>query len=348
MIQDAKVTTPNIRITTQGSTPQISGSSQERDTDGSKSSDEDITTLLPDDINFPKLQIPVRSLSNPNAHNPPVQQTPTQRTLEKTPGPMFVWGPKPTPVEQLQTPKVPKEKGVAKPSTSTQKFPDSTPITRQGYWTGRLAEDFWSALGIPNPPPPARKTLQVIPFLTKNPQTEQVEYLADNKTFPSSAIVQVHIAELLAGIPWTTIRARQHIVNEVSLALNKVLIFNNNLSNPFQKWQQGSWFASWEEGPEGEHTCTLFVSVSVIDQRVKPRKGQNFRWQQVPGVIRDQLTTHTADTIIPATEHTHWYTMAGKPQDNSKTHVQEPSSTATSNAEESPSAAVNPPPQYAG
>lgn len=83
------------------------------------------------------------------------------------------------------------------------------------------------------------------------------------KTSPPSAITQVHIAELLAGIPWTPSRARLHVVNEISQALHKVLKFNNSTSNPFQSWQQGLWFAHWTEEVEGEHICTLFVCITV-------------------------------------------------------------------------------------
>jgi len=56
----------------------------------------------------------------------------------------------------------------------------------------------WTALGSPDSPPSARKTLRVIPFLTKDMSLEHFEYLADKKTQPSGAITQVYIAELLA------------------------------------------------------------------------------------------------------------------------------------------------------
>ena len=156
----------------------------------------------------------------------------------------------------------------------------------------------------------------------------------------------MNIAEQLAGVPWTPARAKQHVVDETSLSLNKVLIFNNNLSNPFQTWQQGSWFASWEEGPEGEHTCTLYASVSVTEQKVKPRKGQHFKWQPVPGVIKEQLAAHTAATITQVTNHNQWHTLAGK--DSSKTKAQETPYAVTSNAEETIPAVATSPPQYAG
>jgi hypothetical protein len=92
---------------------------------------------------------------------------------------------------------------------------------------------------------------------------EHFEYLADKKTQPSGAITQVYIVELLACIPWATDRAQQHVVNETSHALYKVIVFTNSAANPLQKWQQGRWFASWSKEAEGDHTCTLFVSIQV-------------------------------------------------------------------------------------
>lgn len=241
----------------------------------------DNASFLPDNINFPRLQTPKRYSPSPNTcrrEGPisPVPQLQTPQPKEPSLTPAFVWGPKHVQEEELRAGETYTEKGKTKLKPLASKVMDS-PITRQGYRTGRLAEDFWTALGIPNMPSSARKTLQVIPFLTKNPLTEHAEYLADHKSSPPGAIAQVHIAELLAGIPWTSSRARTHVVNEISQALHKNLIFNNKLSNPFQKWQQGNWFASWVEDGEGENTCTIFVCITVTDQKVKPRKGQNFR-----------------------------------------------------------------------
>jgi hypothetical protein len=91
-----------------------------------------------------------------------------------------------------------------------------------------------------------------------------------------------------------------------------MLIFNNNLSNPFQKWTQGRWFVYWLGGLQGEHTCTLFVSVAIQENKVKPRKGQNIGWHKVLIETREVLNTHTTYTIaILEGEHTTWHKMAG-------------------------------------
>ena len=192
-----------------------------------------------------------------------------------------------------------------------EKIPDSTPITQQGYRSGRLAEDFWSALNMPNTPSANPKMLRVIPFLTKNRHTKQPKYLVDRRGQTFGAIAHVHIAGVLAGIPWTPNRAKQHVVNEVSQVLHKLLIFNNNLSNPFQNWTQDHWFAQWGPGADGEHICTLFVSIEVPEHKIKPRKGFQMGWRREPPEISPTLATLMTDEIQSVDpNHTHWTRMA--------------------------------------
>jgi hypothetical protein len=251
-----------------------------------------ISTLTPDDVNFPKLHTPPAG-----RRGSPPKRPPGSPKHQPTP---FVWGP-----SQLVTP--------ASKQAAKEKLPDSAPLTRQGYRSGRLAEDFWSMLGMPNIPPSNPKMLRVIPFLTKNRHTFQPEYLVDRRGSSFGAIAHVHIAELLAGIPWTQGRARQHVVNEVSQTLHKSLIFNNNLSNPFQNWAQGRWFAKWGAGTEGEHICTLFVSIDTPEHKVKPRKGFQLGWRREPEEISVILTTlGTEDIQIIDSTHLLWQKMAGK------------------------------------
>ena len=274
--------------------------------------------LLPDEINFPRLpSLASHSLASParqTTTTSPIPQIKTPQTTEKPAPPAFIWGPQPREDPQ-QIGETLTDKGKLKAKHSIPRIPDSAPITRQGYRSGCLAEDFWAALGVPNVPLSSRKTLQVVPLLTKHQLTEQAEYLTDTKSLPLSALAQVHIAELLVGVPWTASRARQHVVNEVSHALHKVLIFNNNLSNPFQKWNQGRWFAHWAQDNDGDHICTIFVSIAVTEDKVKPRKGQYFKWQPVPADIQDQITGHTPESIASVdTEFQSWYDMTGRHQ----------------------------------
>ena len=65
---------------------------------------------------------------------------------------------------------------------------------------------------------------------------KQLEYLVDKITHPFTTIAYTHKVELLAGIIRTSTKLQQHVMNEVSHALHKLLIFNKNISNPFQKW----------------------------------------------------------------------------------------------------------------
>ena len=86
---------------------------------------------------------------------------------------------------------------------------------------------------MPNTPQSHRKNLKVIPHLIKN--KEPAEYLVDNSKKPFATMTTMHVAELLAEIPWTTTRARQHVVNKIAHTLHKVLIFNSQLTSPFKK-----------------------------------------------------------------------------------------------------------------
>lgn len=178
------------------------------------------------------------------------------------------------------------EKGKGKQVSRTL---DSAPITRQGYRSGKLAEDFWVALATPHTPTSMRKTLRVIPIITKAHKDEPLEYLVNTKTAASKAITHVHIGELLAGVPWTESRVRQHVVNEVAHALYKVLVFTNPAANPLQRWKQGRWFADWTCELDGDHTCTLYVSVTAHESKIKPRKGHTFGWHKIPQEIRERI-----------------------------------------------------------
>ena len=275
--------------------------------------------LQTDDQNFPKLPSAKSRGTGKEIH-------PEHNQGESLGTPHFVWRSKPITGEShnQQTPTGEEEKGGGKSIGTAQKIPDSAPITRQGYRTGRLAEDFWTTMNFPNTPTSSRKTLQVIPFLLKDNPKETVEYLVDNKTLSFKPIAQVHIAELLAGIPWTEPRARQHVVNEVAQALHKTFVFTNKSPNPLQKWKQGRWFANWEEAAEGEYTCFLYVSIKVHETKIKPRRGQSLGWRRVPSQLWERISSHTSDTIADSTEDSYqWQQMIAKsPHNGTKTPVQ--------------------------
>lgn len=134
----------------------------------------------------------------------------------------------------------------------------------------------------------------------------------------------MHVAELLAGIPWTESRVRHHVVNEVAQTLHKVLVFTNPFAQPSQKWKQGCSIASWAGDSEGEHTCTLYISVPVQENKVKPRKGQNFGWNWVPIEIRERINQHTTNTIEEIDrDRLPWQKMIGNPVGINQIHRDE-------------------------
>lgn len=187
---------------------------------------------------------------------------------------------------------------------------ESAPITRQGYMSGMLAENFWETLDIPDTPLTPRKKLRVLPLLTKN--QDHKEFLVDNSKQPPTPITTIHIAEVLAGIPWTTIRVRQHVVNEIAQGLLKVLIFNNQHNTPFQKWSQGRWQSCWTPTAEGEQLCTLIVTIAAPERKIRIRKGKNLKWKPIPPNITEVLTCENTEKIHAVGEYTAtWHEMTG-------------------------------------
>jgi hypothetical protein len=151
------------------------------------------------------------------------------------------------------------------------------------YRSGRLADDLWEVLQIPDTPMTPMKKLRVLPLISKHQNYS--EYLVDSSKLPLAPITSASIAELLAGVPWTSHRAKLHIVNEVSQALLKVLIFNNQHNTPIHKWEQGRWFSQWSNTMDGEHVCTLYVHIVVPENKIRIRKGKELRWRNVPAAV---------------------------------------------------------------
>ena len=283
-------------------TQQINTSSPEEETTAE-------TTEVPqtDEINFPKL--PSMSPSTASKGSQPISPTPAQQTH-------FVWGSRPSPSEHQNKGG---EKGKGKLVSQT---PESTPITRQGYRSGRLADDFWIALNTPHTPASFRKTIRVFPILTKEGKEETMDYLVNTKPAAPKSIMQVNIAELLAGVPWTEARVRQHVVNEVAQALYKVFVFAKPSFNPLQKWKQGRWFAYWESDLEGAHTCSLFVTVPAQESKIKPKKGNTYGWSKLPTEIKDRIHAHSSEGIEAIElDKTHWFKLvqAESPSNNQAT-----------------------------
>ena len=263
-------------------------------------------TIPADEINFPKLSSPART-------DKEVSPQPSEKSTLSEP-PQFIWRSQPnTPDEPTRH----KEQDKGK-----IKIPDSTPITRQGYRTGRLAEDFWVALKTPNTPSSSRKTLQVIPLLIKDRQQEPAEYLVSSKSHSLQPIARVHIAELLAGVPWTETSAKSHVVSEVAHALHKIFVFTNKVVSPLQKWSQGSWYATWDEETVDEYVCTLYVTILAQEAKLKPRKGHTVSWKRAPAELWSRLQEHSTETIADGSiTRTLWQTMVPNNQESKESQL---------------------------
>ena len=268
-------------------------------------------TLQADERNFPKLPTSAQKHKpredQPNSSQPPSNNDDTH----------FVWRKIPSAItKEPEMTRGGRDKGKGKQAIKT---PESAPITRQGYRTGRLADDFWTALATPHTPGSSRKTLRVIPILIKDTKEEGMEYLVNNKPNAPKHITQVNIGELLAGLPWTETRTRHHVVDEVAQALYKVFVFPNPASNPLQRWKQGKWFAEWTSELEGDHACTLYVCVQVQESKLKPRKGHTHGWHTIPQDIKEQIHLHNTKAIAAIQEErTSWLRMVQMEASSSK------------------------------
>lgn len=147
-----------------------------------------------------------------------------------------------------------------------------------------------------------------------------MDYLVNSKPNAPKHIAQVHIGELLADIPWTEARTRQHIVDEVAQALYRVFVFTNPAANPLQRWKQGKWFAEWTSELDGDHTCTIYVCVKVQESRLKPRKGHTYGWQNVPQNVKERIYLHNTEAVEAVQEEQlNWHEMIHTVSSSSKT-----------------------------
>ena len=111
--------------------------------------------LQQDEINFLPLSSPQGAKTTTPIHRPS-QEGPNT--------PSFVWRVRNDTIVQSG------DRGKGKQKQSAPRGSESTPLTRQGYRTGRLAEDFSTTLDMPNIPNATHKKLKVIPLLLKNPE----------------------------------------------------------------------------------------------------------------------------------------------------------------------------------
>jgi hypothetical protein len=283
--------------------------------------------LLPNETNFPQL-------SSPGIAS--VQTTPQQLTTQQPGTPhKFIWRKKPN----VEDPNTDKGKGKLKTPAAA-----SVPLTRQGYRSGRLADDFWDALNLPNTPVTARKKLRILPLLTKN--QDQTEHLVDTSQPSHTPITIVHVAELLAGVPWTPNKVRQHIVTEVSQALHKVLIFNNQSTSPIYKWEHGNWFSQWTVSEDGEHLCTLYVTIAIPESKLKIRKGKALGWRSIPAAIHGILSDrHTEEIQKVGDRRNEWQEMSGLREVGSSTSTTEAVGNTPSSAQATEASPASPPKQ---
>ena len=114
----------------------------------------------------------------------------------------------------------------------------------------------------------------------------------------------------MAGVPWTINRVRQHVISEVSQALHKILIFNNQSNTPIYKWEQGKWFSHWSL-EEGVNTCTIYAYIAIPENKLKIRKGREIGWKKLPTGMKEIIEGHTAESIKEVETTPGWQEVLG-------------------------------------
>lgn len=93
----------------------------------------------------------------------------------------------------------------------------------------------------------------------------------------------------------------------------KVLVFNNQDNFPFQKWSQGKWHAHWTVTLEGDHLCSLYVTIATPENKIKIRKGKDIIWRPLLGTITELLTNVPSEEIqVVGEKAIHWHEMIGQ------------------------------------
>lgn len=87
-----------------------------------------------------------------------------------------------------------------------------------------------------------------------------------NKGKAPIALRQITVLE--SQTKWTTQEARNHLVNESSLSLRKVILNTHNLHNPIKRWNDAVWFHRWVEDGLGASHCVIMVIIPITPKEL--------------------------------------------------------------------------------
>jgi hypothetical protein len=81
----------------------------------------------------------------------------------------------------------------------------------------------------------------------------------------ASSVTQLLIVEGTQA--WTKEEAKELMVNNISLALRKVMVNAHNYNNPLKQWEDAIWYYKWVElDVESNHyVCLAFIPIRIVD-----------------------------------------------------------------------------------
>lgn len=127
----------------------------------------------------------------------------------------------------------------------------------------------YKALDLDPPTDIGTSRLVVIPMFIKkrwsSEETDKHKYLVIKTGRSNNAILRIHVTAHDSGY-WTAHKAKELMVCETALALNKILKFAKCNQPPITKWEDASWHLKWANNKENGITCCIWLAVVELEE----------------------------------------------------------------------------------
>ena len=151
-----------------------------------------------------------------------------------------------------------------------KKAVDPNSTLKRGYLTTNIPMCFWDATNILVPFKAKNNRCRVYPILLesmtgdarRSNQKFLIQKAEPGKSF-SKAITFRQLSVIEGVNDWSVKEAQNHLVNEGSLALRKVIINTNNKVNPLKYWKDAMWFYRWIKVDNDNCHCVILAFIPV-------------------------------------------------------------------------------------
>lgn len=151
--------------------------------------------------------------------------------------------------------------------------------SKRGYRSSELSLNFWKSFDLFPPSVAGNSKLEIIPLLIRkrDPASEEPkhEFLLDRLSKLNTAVMRIQVTAHDTG-QWNLSKARDLVVNETALALNRMLKSNKENPPPITKWNDASWHLKWVKGKNQEAAGCIWFAVTEVQE------GTTIRFQK-PG-----------------------------------------------------------------